>query len=147
MIRRPPRSTRTDTLFPYTTLFRSRWTRRAHFRGGSQAYRSAQIAAIRPQYDAGTFGRSRMNRSATGPSMAEASPPMAPAWTVSRWFNADGPPSLQSLRGRVVFVHAFQILCTACVQPPVPHSLQMAPPFASTALAVLGLPPGSQPPP
>src|SRR3546814_20428846 len=29
MIRRPPRSTRTDTLFPYTTLFRSaRWRRR-----------------------------------------------------------------------------------------------------------------------
>src|SRR3546814_6479064 len=26
MIRRPPRSTRTDTLFPYTTLFRSRPT-------------------------------------------------------------------------------------------------------------------------
>src|SRR3546814_17601780 len=26
MIRRPPRSTRTDTLFPYTTLFRSELT-------------------------------------------------------------------------------------------------------------------------
>src|SRR3546814_6100447 len=26
MIRRPPRSTRTDTLFPYTTLFRSPFT-------------------------------------------------------------------------------------------------------------------------
>src|SRR3546814_20847143 len=26
MIRRPPRSTRTDTLFPYTTLFRSGFT-------------------------------------------------------------------------------------------------------------------------
>src|SRR3546814_9714989 len=26
MIRRPPRSTRTDTLFPYPTLFRSEWT-------------------------------------------------------------------------------------------------------------------------
>src|SRR3546814_20744980 len=26
MIRRPPRSTRTDTLFPYTTLFRSKLT-------------------------------------------------------------------------------------------------------------------------
>src|SRR3546814_16832720 len=25
MIRRPPRSTRSDTLFPYTTLFRSAW--------------------------------------------------------------------------------------------------------------------------
>src|SRR3546814_16038557 len=31
MIRRPPRSTRTDTLFPYTTLFRS--DRRALERG------------------------------------------------------------------------------------------------------------------
>src|SRR3546814_5194293 len=29
MIRRPPRSTRTDTLFPYTTLFRSVAGRRA----------------------------------------------------------------------------------------------------------------------
>src|SRR3546814_20043363 len=28
MIRRPPRSTRTDTLFPYTTLFRSGHQRR-----------------------------------------------------------------------------------------------------------------------
>src|SRR3546814_2293083 len=28
MIRRPPRSTRTDTLFPYTTLFRSRMPQR-----------------------------------------------------------------------------------------------------------------------
>src|SRR3546814_8299929 len=28
MVRRPPRSTRTDTLFPYTTLFRSRTGRR-----------------------------------------------------------------------------------------------------------------------
>src|SRR3546814_18625472 len=47
MIRRPPRSTRTDTLFPYTTLFRSD---RAHLdpmplriahelRGGVQAHR------------------------------------------------------------------------------------------------------------
>src|SRR3546814_18245689 len=31
MIRRPPRSTRTDTLFPYTTLFRSQLSGR---RGG-----------------------------------------------------------------------------------------------------------------
>src|SRR3546814_10743212 len=39
MIRRPPRSTRTDTLFPYTTLFRSRWKRPAH-RARSQALRA-----------------------------------------------------------------------------------------------------------
>src|SRR3546814_6376984 len=32
MIRRPPRSTRTDTLFPYTTLFRSIHCWRSHRR-------------------------------------------------------------------------------------------------------------------
>src|SRR3546814_7952459 len=32
MIRRPPRSTRTDTLFPYTTLFRSGLARREPWR-------------------------------------------------------------------------------------------------------------------
>src|SRR3546814_2307498 len=32
MIRRPPRSTRTDTLFPYTTLFRSLSVRSAPMR-------------------------------------------------------------------------------------------------------------------
>src|SRR3546814_4447659 len=31
MIRRPPRSTRTDTLFPYTTLFRSASFHAEHF--------------------------------------------------------------------------------------------------------------------
>src|SRR3546814_4393429 len=31
MIRRPPRSTRTDTLFPYTTLFRSAFLAAAFF--------------------------------------------------------------------------------------------------------------------
>src|SRR3546814_16826513 len=38
MIRRPPRSTRTDTLFPYTTLFRSERARgRAYELGGGAA--------------------------------------------------------------------------------------------------------------
>src|SRR3546814_10868967 len=38
MIRRPPRSTRTDTLFPYTTLFRS-------FRLGQQDRRARGLGA------------------------------------------------------------------------------------------------------
>src|SRR3546814_11037681 len=42
MIRRPPRSTRTDTLFPYTTLFRSHAHIRPRFRRRSHraAYRT-----------------------------------------------------------------------------------------------------------
>src|SRR3546814_8370042 len=51
MIRRPPRSTRTDTLFPYTTLFRSRddlYDGRCHDIGAgalSQLSRRAWIAS------------------------------------------------------------------------------------------------------
>src|SRR3546814_11252399 len=40
MIRRPPRSTRTDTLFPYTTLFRSCGQQRgSEVRGAGSSYR------------------------------------------------------------------------------------------------------------
>src|SRR3546814_1467986 len=41
MIRRPPRSTRTDTLFPYTTLFRS-GSRGFAFRSGRAATATAR---------------------------------------------------------------------------------------------------------
>src|SRR3546814_12241667 len=42
MIRRPPRSTRTDTLFPYTTLFRS-----SHkISGRGRPAHSAQISTL-----------------------------------------------------------------------------------------------------
>src|SRR3546814_12369537 len=41
MIRRPPRSTRTDTLFPYTTLFRSFRRCRLRFR-----WRSSGVKAL-----------------------------------------------------------------------------------------------------
>src|SRR3546814_5885299 len=43
MIRRPPRSTRTDTLFPYTTLFRSDPDARIDIRRGLAALRKAWI--------------------------------------------------------------------------------------------------------
>src|SRR3546814_11987939 len=36
MLRRPPRSTRTDTLFPYTTLFRSAAERERRLSGGAR---------------------------------------------------------------------------------------------------------------
>src|SRR3546814_15907062 len=41
MIRRPPRSTRTDTLFPYTTLFRSA----GHYRAARKSYRRSAAYA------------------------------------------------------------------------------------------------------
>src|SRR3546814_10637862 len=74
MIRRPPRSTRTDTLFPYTTLFRSRtwacrwrWTsrpspaRRTAMRSsGSWANRSSTASCRRS-------GRASSSASSGGP--------------------------------------------------------------------------------
>src|SRR3546814_937127 len=49
MIRRPPRSTRTDTLFPYTTLFRSLGFRR----GDDGGPRGARAVAMRVDILAG----------------------------------------------------------------------------------------------
>src|SRR3546814_1874212 len=44
MIRRPPRSTRTDTLFPYTTLFRSHAVERDRALGGDERGKIARQA-------------------------------------------------------------------------------------------------------
>src|SRR3546814_1752989 len=54
MIRRPPRSTRTDTLFPYTTLFRSRVVEalaQRHQRRGVLRVRRGPVAAPRRGHD------------------------------------------------------------------------------------------------
>src|SRR3546814_12402753 len=48
MIRRPPRSTRTDTLFPYTTLFRSFFAWSASCRGGATLFRRKRGLRNRP---------------------------------------------------------------------------------------------------
>src|SRR3546814_3254772 len=50
MIRRPPRSTRTDTLFPYTTLFRSAGRNdRQAARGGARGRWSRLLHAVQRQ--------------------------------------------------------------------------------------------------
>src|SRR3546814_16564847 len=55
MIRRPPRSTRTDTLFPYTTLFRS---------PGTVPATSRRRCSTRPRRSAGwTYSRSEEHTS------------------------------------------------------------------------------------
>src|SRR3546814_3994834 len=51
MIRRPPRSTRTDTLFPYTTLFRS-WLHPL-IGNAPERIRAANIFQLRPLRKAG----------------------------------------------------------------------------------------------
>src|SRR3546814_14310157 len=74
MIRRPPRSTRTDTLFPYTTLFRSERDAVAHLR-----HRLAQQkAARRAPPPAGGSGQARPSQA--GPGDGPVPPPAGGAW-------------------------------------------------------------------
>src|SRR3546814_15437638 len=54
MIRRPPRATRTDTLFPYTTLFRSR-REKARDSAWNRKLRVAQAELDRMRSDAQFF--------------------------------------------------------------------------------------------
>src|SRR3546814_15386811 len=55
MIRRPPRATRTDTLFPYTTLFRSDQRRRLFLRGIDMAAAQESVLLRAPFLDALVF--------------------------------------------------------------------------------------------
>src|SRR3546814_9084410 len=65
MIRRPPRSTRTDTLFPYTTLFRSPQRRRGRQRRHAVPRRFAHRGAQPPGPDgpSGSIRRSEEHTS------------------------------------------------------------------------------------
>src|SRR3546814_3378871 len=69
MIRRPPRSTRTDTLFPYTTLFRSHerghGNLRPHHRAGLRQENRRRLAGAdsqRPDGDPRLSWRTRRRR-------------------------------------------------------------------------------------
>src|SRR3546814_7183607 len=87
MLRLPPRSTRTDTLFPYTTLFRSRESR-----------------SIRPRSDAqgrgGGGGRQRgtSHRSAASSSSVRASTQRRPPSASSSSFQNGALVLSQSIR-------------------------------------------------
>lgn len=63
----------------------------------------------------------------------------APELAVSEWFNTAAPLTLAALRGRVVFLHAFQVLCPGCVAAAIPQVQRIERTFAGTDLQVIGL--------
>src|SRR3546814_18199077 len=68
MIRRPPRSTRTDTLFPYTTLFRSGEFNHGYTYSGHPVACAVAIENIRILRDEGIVTRVHDE---TGPYLAK----------------------------------------------------------------------------
>ncbi len=63
----------------------------------------------------------------------------APPWQVERWLNTPQPLSLAALRGRVLLVHAFQMLCPGCVLHALPQTQRVAAALAREDFAVIGL--------
>ena len=64
-------------------------------------------------------------------------PRPAPEWSTTQWFGSD-PLDLRSLRGRVVVLEAFQMLCPACVSHGLPQTTRLTRTFGAD-LAVVGL--------
>jgi peroxiredoxin len=64
---------------------------------------------------------------------------LAPELDVARWFNAGSDLSLASLRGKVVVLHAFQMLCPGCVSHGIPQAKKLFEFFDSGIVAVIGL--------
>ncbi len=64
---------------------------------------------------------------------------MAPELQASEWLNTDEPVSLDRLRGRVVLLEAFQMLCPGCVSHALPQAMRVCRIFDSGDVAVIGL--------
>jgi len=80
-------------------------------------------------------------RSPVTPGVFGLDPPgqPAPPWTTREWFNTGESLHLAGLRGSVVVLHAFQMLCPACVHHGLPQAQRIHATFAASGVAVIGL--------
>ncbi|MYM66775.1 redoxin domain-containing protein [Pseudoduganella sp. FT55W] len=65
--------------------------------------------------------------------------PIAPELHAAEWLNTAKPLSLQQLRGKVVAIYAFQMLCPGCVSHGIPQAKSIRATFDEKDVAVLGL--------
>ncbi|MCB1511884.1 MAG: redoxin domain-containing protein [Hyphomicrobiaceae bacterium] len=66
-------------------------------------------------------------------------PEPAPALQVSQWLNTEQPLMLDSLRGRVVVIECFQMLCPGCVTHGLPQAMRVHQEFDPSLVTVIGL--------
>lgn len=64
---------------------------------------------------------------------------IAPELMVSQWFNCNEPISLKKLRGKIVVIEAFQMLCPGCVSHGLPQAQKISALFPRDKVAVIGL--------
>ena len=65
--------------------------------------------------------------------------PPAPPWQVERWFNTTEALTLPALRGKVIVLEAFQMLCPGCVTHGLPQAQRVHAMFPPEQVAVIGL--------
>jgi peroxiredoxin len=63
----------------------------------------------------------------------------APPWTTREWFGTEHAFQPTDLRGKVVVLHAFQMLCPACVHHGLPQAQRIHAAFAAADVQVIGL--------
>lgn len=64
---------------------------------------------------------------------------IAPPLETTHWLNTPSPLTLESLRGKIVLLEAFQMLCPGCVSHALPQAMRVRQIFSETDLAVIGL--------
>ncbi len=63
----------------------------------------------------------------------------APALQVGRWLNTDEAIDLEGLKGTIVVLHAFQMLCPGCVSHGIPQAKAIHAAFPPGRVRVIGL--------
>lgn len=66
-------------------------------------------------------------------------PETPPELAVTRWLNAEGPTTLKDLKGKVVVLVAFQMLCPGCVSEGLPQARRLRERFNPEQVAILAL--------
>lgn len=66
-------------------------------------------------------------------------PERPPELRTTRWFNTKEPVTLAGLKGRVVVLHAFQMLCPGCVSHGLPQMRRIAERFRADEVTSIGL--------
>lgn len=66
-------------------------------------------------------------------------PESPPEFHAARWFNANTPPTLKSLKGKVVVVAAFQTHCPGSLKHGLPQAARLAENFSDDEVTVMGL--------
>src|SRR3546814_18903225 len=125
MIRRPPRSTRTDTLFPYTTLFRSQ------FGQCGDAHPSASVSYATPSRRHAETSVLRIRHAIVIGPTPPGTGVIAPAWLAepSKSKSPTSPPSVRLMPPSLT-------VTPGLIHPPFPSC---GTPAAATTIHVRGI--------